>query len=292
MECQIACMLNWSNVAKYLWLVPLIAYQQEAHAWGLVTHLYFADSLLWSMPLLDPRLQAIIKKFPQLVMAGACLPDLAVVSQKFHGNHHWQHIPQMLNTIDSEKETAIAIGYISHLYVDVIAHNHFVPAHEAMFAHESIITHIAVEWAMDAKLSPLMKSKPSQLLQQHHNELLNFCVKHFHVDTPNCRRAIKQLAFWDKVLRVVQLPQMIYLGMRLFNRNVKQNFIYYIAKTQTALDQFGSIFSGQQPAWQPELASQHASMSEWRLICLEHLKHHHPVPIDYFVKPNIKKTST
>ncbi|HEY0268837.1 MAG TPA: hypothetical protein VGC12_06340, partial [Methyloradius sp.] len=49
-----------------LWLLPFALYSAEANAWGLVTHLYFAQSLLWAMPLLDPRLQRAIKQFPEL----------------------------------------------------------------------------------------------------------------------------------------------------------------------------------------------------------------------------------
>ena len=87
-----------SNI--FLWL-PLCLYPVDANAWGLVTHVYFAHSLLWAMPLLDPRLQRVIKKFPELVMAGACIPDLAVVSRQYHKpicgkkafNYWLRHIP-------------------------------------------------------------------------------------------------------------------------------------------------------------------------------------------------------
>ncbi|MBL8505647.1 MAG: hypothetical protein JNJ51_04730, partial [Methylobacillus glycogenes] len=59
------------KIAKLLWLTPLLSFSLDAQAWGLVTHVYFAHSLLWAMPLLDPRLQSAIRRFPQLVMAGA-----------------------------------------------------------------------------------------------------------------------------------------------------------------------------------------------------------------------------
>jgi hypothetical protein len=42
----------------------------DANAWSLITH-FFAQPLLWEMPLLDPRLQRAIKNFPELVMSGA-----------------------------------------------------------------------------------------------------------------------------------------------------------------------------------------------------------------------------
>ncbi len=113
------------------WLTPLLSYSADANAWGLVTHLYYAHSLLWAMPLLDPRLRAVIKRFPDLVMTGALLPDLAVVNRQFNETHQWRHSHALLEKASTDEQLALAIGYASHLYVDVIAHNHFVPAHEA-----------------------------------------------------------------------------------------------------------------------------------------------------------------
>ncbi|MEO7343402.1 MAG: zinc dependent phospholipase C family protein, partial [Methylotenera sp.] len=90
--------------------------------------------------------------------AGACLPDLAIVSHRYRHTHLWENAHQLLLNAQSDEETAIAIGYASHLYVDVIAHNHFVPAHEAMWSghkifrikglENSMLTHIASEWGM------------------------------------------------------------------------------------------------------------------------------------------------
>src|SRR5690606_427060 len=142
---------------------PVLVFSTDANAWGLMTHLYFAHSLLWAMPLLDPRLQRAIRRFPELVMAGACLPDLAIVSPVFRKTHHWENSHHLLLSAQTADETAIAIGYVSHLYVDVIAHNHFVPAHEAMWVPNTIVTHVAVEWAMDAHLAPLLETSPGRL---------------------------------------------------------------------------------------------------------------------------------
>jgi zinc dependent phospholipase C len=157
----------WFRVYKLFWLVPIIIYSSDANAWGLITHLYFAQSLLWAMPLLDPRLQRAIRLFPELVMAGACLPDLAIVSPALRHSHHWENSQHLLLSAVTDEEVAIAIGYASHLYVDVIAHNHFVPAREAMWLQNTMLTHIAAEWAMDAHLAPLLGISPGYLLNKH-----------------------------------------------------------------------------------------------------------------------------
>src|SRR3977135_842696 len=46
-------------------------------------------------------------------------------------------------------ERALAAGYASHLLSDVVAHNFFVPEHEARILHARYVTHALAEWAMD-----------------------------------------------------------------------------------------------------------------------------------------------
>ena len=100
---------------KLLWGFPLLFYAIDANAWGLYTHLFFSQWLLLSTPLLDPKIQQAIKKFPKLVLAGACLPDLAVVAKAFNSTHQWHKAEQMMQNAVTDEEIAIAVGYSSHL---------------------------------------------------------------------------------------------------------------------------------------------------------------------------------
>lgn len=258
-------------------------YSVDANAWGLFTHLYFAQSLIMSMPLLDSRLRSAIKKFPELVMAGACLPDLAVISKKFNTTHQWQQAECMLAAAQTEQEIAIAVGYASHLYVDVIAHNHFVPAHEALWNNESMVAHIASEWAMDAYIAPQVTHKPGQLIKRHLEVLSPFVSQCFSCPEPLTRKTLKQLAFWDNVLRMVKLPHMIKLTIGLTDNEVNKTFDYYLAKTESGLSEFNKAIEGHHPTWQPEL--HHLNLEElivWRTRCLDDLTQQLPVPIAYY----------
>ncbi len=265
------------------WCLPLCCYSIDANAWGLVTHLYFAQSLLWAMPLLDPRLQNAIKRFPDLVMAGACLPDLAVVSRRFRFTHLWENAHQLLKRAETDEELAIAIGYASHLYVDVIAHNHFVPAHEAMWHENNMLTHIASEWAMDAHLMPLLNTSPHQLLTTHHALIVSFVAPHFKCSASKTASALKRLAFWDRVLRGVKLPLIIYQTARLVDKRVKANFMYYIAKTQSAIGHIGYVLNGDKPHLTPELKYfKLQELDAWRVQCVSDLQLKQPQPIQFF----------
>ena len=271
---------------KYYWWLPMLLYSVDANAWGLVTHLYFAQSLLWAMPLLDPRLQRAITRFPELVMAGACLPDLAIVSHRYRHTHLWENAHQLMMTATTDEETAIAIGYLSHLYVDVIAHNHFVPAHEALWHKNEMLTHIASEWAMDGHLAPLMKNtSPRYLLNKHQTVISQFISVQFRCSRPITDLALKRLAFWDGVLRFVKLPTIIYGLVRLVDKRVFKNFVYYVAKTQVAVADIGTVLNGNKPALEPELKNLSVEQLDiWREQCLKHLHLQHPVPVQYFTE--------
>jgi len=270
-------------LSKYCWWLPCCIYSNDAYAWGLVTHLYFAQSLVWAMPLLDSRVQNAIKRFPELVMAGACLPDLALISDHFRLTHFWQNAHHLLQKAQTDEEIAIATGYISHLYIDVIAHHHFVPAHEAMWFRHTIATHIASEWAMDAYLTPLMDTTPRRLLNKHRTAISKFISPHFKCSESVTNLALKKLAYADGLLRLIRLPHVIYGLMRVLDKKINKNFIYYIAKTQVIMKDVGEVFSGNHPSFEPELKNiSIEQLNKWRHECLEHLKVMHPKPIQYF----------
>ncbi len=274
-------------INKYYWWLPCCIYSVDANAWGLITHLYFAQSLLWAMPLLDPRLQRAIKRFPDLVMAGACLPDLAIISHRFRHTHLWENAHHLLQVAQTDEETAIAIGYASHLYIDVIAHHHFVPAHEAMWLKSTMLTHIASEWAMDAHLAPLINTSPRRLLSQHQAVISKFISPHFRCTESDTNIALKRLALGDGILRLIKLPHLIYGLVRSLDKRVSKHFVYYIAKTQIAVAEIGEVLNGNKPVFEPELKNISIEQLDlWRQECLSHLHLMHPTPIQYFVKPD------
>ena len=46
------------------WLTPLLLYSSDALAWGLYTHVYFAQQLIWAVPLADPRFRRAMFALP------------------------------------------------------------------------------------------------------------------------------------------------------------------------------------------------------------------------------------
>jgi len=280
-------------VTPILWCMPLSLFAFDANAWGLYTHIYFTQWLLMATPLLDPKLHGVIKKFPTLVLAGACLPDLAIVSKSFNTTHQWQKAELMMNNASTDEELAIAIGFTSHLFVDVVAHNHFVPAFEAKWKripwlNKSVITHIASEWAMDAHIAKQIDYTPNQLIRMHIHQLSAFVAPYF--SKPNASLSpvqaithLRRLAWADYALRKSFLSQSVLLVARFKDKRLMINLEYYLTKTKHALTHFDQSIKGNRPQWDPEL--RHLSTTEmvlWREKCLKELTKRLATPIHFY----------
>jgi Zinc dependent phospholipase C len=292
--CERATVRNMKKAIynKLLWGLPMSLFAVDANAWGLYTHILFSQWMMATIPLLDPKVRLAIKKFPKLVMAGACLPDLAVISKAFNTTHQWEKAELLIKNASSEEEVAIAIGYSSHLFVDVIAHNHFVPAHEAKWVsnqwlntmlNENHVTHITSEWAMDAHIAQHIPHCPHHLILAHLETLSTFVAPCFGVTPRLAKKKLRQLAWADGLLRASGLSSIMLWLLKLKDAEFTKNLNYYLANTSEALMHFDKPLQGQRPNWQPEL--HHLNMLEmtaWREKCLNDLSERLSVPIEFF----------
>ncbi len=244
-------------VRLLLYAVPLLLTSGDALAWGLHTHVYFAQLLIWAVPLLDPALRRAVLRHPQLAMAGACLPDLALVgprlaSDAFRHSHRWPTAHDLLLTARDDAEQAVAVGYASHLLVDVIAHNHFVPAHEKLIADVPWLTHVAVEWAMDAHIARHAFALPAELLLDNDLHVSDLAARHFGCSGSLALKAVRLLARADRALRRSRIPQACHRLLRL-DRTLRQRFDDYIQATAGRLAQLNRVLNREAPAWEAEL---------------------------------------
>jgi hypothetical protein len=277
-------------LGHWRWMIPLLVFSADAHAWGLYTHVYFAQMLLWAVPLTDPRYRRAIKSFPRLVLAGACLPDLALLSERpwggsFSTTHQWQRARKLLDDARSDEEYALSLGFASHLLVDVIAHNHFVPAHEKMWPNAGVLTHAIAEWAMDMHVRNHLFARPGELMDAHRHELAEYVAQHFDCPQPLALRGVAMLAGAENLLRASRLPQLCYRGARLFDIGVQRRFNYYLSETGARLAHIDRILLGEEPVWDADPARPDTtSCQRIERITLMQLRHRMPMPRDVFSK--------
>jgi hypothetical protein len=242
------------SVCKLLWLPALLLSAGDAFAWGLYTHVWFAQSLLWLVPLADPRFRQAARKLPALVMAGACLPDLALVrgiarSEQFGDSHEWALAAMQIEKAGSDEARALALGYASHLLTDIFAHNHFVPAHENVWADIPLATHAGCEWALDHHVRGQLYATPGQLLKREHATICAYLEAAFDCPRAEADRLLATLTRAERLLRLSRLPAVAHAAGRVADKRMVRRFNHYLDHTVRRLPQINSLIAGDQPEW-------------------------------------------
>lgn len=239
-----------------LYLVALGLFPLDAHAWGLQTHLYFAHYALLALPFADPELRAAAARFPRLVLAGACLPDLAMIGQLtgtpgFQRSHRWSMLRRIAAAPRDERERALALGYATHLLADVIAHNLFVPEHEERLIRVAYVTHALSEWAMDEHLKGKAPDSPREVLAAAEPGLLaNFVSRAFRCDERLAAWGVRTLGGADGLLRASPLPRLCRSIVSLYERRLEARFDSYIRRTTRALHSVEHALAGRFVDWE------------------------------------------
>lgn len=240
-----------------LWSVPLAMFATDALAWGLQTHVFFSQGLLLALPVLDPAARRAVLRYPRLVLAGACLPDLALLSGAlrtpgFRGTHGWTMLRRLTGCVRGDEDQAMAVGYASHLLADIVAHNYFVPEHERRIADVPHVTHALSEWAMDAYVGPQALAAPGDLLDAERACLADFAARVARCSVPAAARAIDVLSRADRLLRATRLPQLCRRVSRRFDRALAPRFDEYLRETALRLRDIGRLLDGVEPPWDAE----------------------------------------
>jgi hypothetical protein len=236
-----------------LLVLCVLFYAPDAHAWGLQTHLFFAQYALAAVPLADPELRSAAARLPRFVLAGACLPDLAIVgrfflrSPVFRRSHLWDTLRRIAASPRNDHDRALALGYATHLVSDVIAHNQFVPEHEARIGDAAMIAHLMSEWAMDDHLR--QDIQPAEALEEAGWHAVEFVARAFRCSEILARRALQVLTRGDRFLRASPAPALCRAAVRLIDRNWSRRFTLYLATTMQSLAQVETALAGGFEDW-------------------------------------------
>ena len=275
--------MTWRRLFHFACLLGCSA---DAWAWGLQTHGFFAQSLLWLVPLADPLLRRAAARLPRLVLAGAALPDLVLTGARripaLGESHDWHTAARLIAEAGSDEERALALGFTSHLLTDIFAHNHFVPAHERIWGDVPVLTHAAAEWAMDRCIARQLFVQPADLLLQERGILGRYVAQSFACTPAAAESALIALAGAERWLRRSRLPALALSAGRLADRRLDRRLKHYLAHTQRHLAQINRVAAGEQPHWGANPCSRRAKAALAGVP--ERLVHTRlPLPADVFV---------
>jgi len=148
-----------------------------AYAWGPGAHMSYALHALANAALLAPAIRALLKKFPETFLYGTIAADI-IVGKKYAGElyhcHHWDVALPLLDRAETERERAFLYGYLSHLSVDTVAHNFFVP-YKIIRSYETLtLRHTYWEMRFDLKMDPKVWTTLQEVAEGDYQELDRF----------------------------------------------------------------------------------------------------------------------
>lgn len=125
------------------------------HAWGPGAHLDYALHALSQVAVLAPPIRELLKKFPNDFLYGNLAADI-IFGKKFAGDlyhcHHWEVALPLLDRAKNERQRAFIYGYLTHLSVDTVSHNYFVP-YTTIKSYEALtLRHTYWEMRYDLKM--------------------------------------------------------------------------------------------------------------------------------------------
>lgn len=128
----------------------------EALAWGPGVHTAAARFVLANLDLLPGALAALLAQHPNAYLYGCLSADFFVgkgFTAKPGHSHNWDSAMRLALSAATPRLKAHALGYMSHLAADVVAHNYYVPGVMARTPAPGNLTHVYVEMQADSRLT-------------------------------------------------------------------------------------------------------------------------------------------
>ena len=128
----------------------------EALAWGPGVHTAAARFVLANLDLVPLSVASLITQFPNTYLYGCLSADFFVgkgTKGKPGHSHNWESAFRLAGSANSPQLMAHALGYMSHLAADVVAHNYYVPDVMARTALPGKLAHVYVEMQADSHLT-------------------------------------------------------------------------------------------------------------------------------------------
>ncbi len=157
--------------------VGLFVLADPAWAYGPATHIYLGRQLLDLLFLLPESMAALLRAYPQSFLYGSVAADISFAKKYVPAGRHchfWHVGEEILATADNDRLRAVALGYLSHLAADTIAHNFFVPRQLLLTSSTQALGHGYWEQRFDAQLGETWTAAAREVVMEYdHSEADN-----------------------------------------------------------------------------------------------------------------------
>jgi hypothetical protein len=171
--------VRWLKILGIAGLAVLLA-PTPAWAWGPGMHILVGTEILGAVGLLPLAVARILRRYPLDFLYGCISADITFGKRYApvgRNCHHWHVGEELYDAANSDAGRACALGYLTHLAGDTIAHNFFLPRQLLTSAATQVIGHSYWEHRMDVHLGQAYLRAAFHLItdfdHSHNDWLLN-----------------------------------------------------------------------------------------------------------------------
>jgi hypothetical protein len=169
------------NLQRLLVAIPLAAVAlavllvpSDAQAWGPLAHLNFSAQSLANLGVVHTGLRQVLQDFGDEFLYGSLAADIVVgknMAKYLYHCHNWRVGFNVFKQAKPGAEQAFALGFLSHLAADTVAHNYYVPFKTVSSFHKASTRHayweLRYDQRMDRDLSRLARQVSTRSLKRH-----------------------------------------------------------------------------------------------------------------------------
>src|SRR6185295_8638098 len=152
-------------------LVVIAVFPSHAWAWTPGTHVFLGEAVMRSVSLLPPSIADLLRAFPYDFLYGSIAADTSITKKYAAAGRHCHSWAVGLDVLDAAKDEpsrAFALGYLSHLAADAVAHNYFVPMQLAITSSTAALGHSYWESRFETHLGERYARRARELILLDH----------------------------------------------------------------------------------------------------------------------------
>jgi hypothetical protein len=146
----------------------------EAQAWGPLAHLNFSAQALTQLGAVQPSLRQMLQDCTNEFLYGSLAADIVVgknMARYLYHCHNWRVGFNVFKHARAGGEQSFALGFLSHLAADTVAHNYFVPFKTVASYHKRNTKHayweLRYDQRMDRSLSKVAREVTGRAYRNH-----------------------------------------------------------------------------------------------------------------------------
>jgi hypothetical protein len=187
----------------------------EAYAWTPGTHVFLGEAVLAALPLLPSTIADLLRAFPHDFLYGSIAADTSIAKKYAPAGRHCHSWTVGLDVYEEARDEplrAFALGYLSHLAADAIAHNYFVPMRLAVTSSSAGIGHSYWESRFETHLGGDYSRRARELILLDHSQadgLLDRVLSPTIFSTPTNRRIFRGMVYvadtesWQRIFQLM-----------------------------------------------------------------------------------------